>query len=115
MQHIAMIGDITQRKQSEARLAESEHKYRELVELANSIILRWDCHGRITFLNEFGQQFFGYHAAEILGRHVVGTIVPVTDSAGYDLGQLMEQICAAPAALRKISTRTCVAMGSASG
>ena len=63
MQHIAMVEDITERKESEARLAESERKYRELVEHANSIILRWTHDGRITFLNEFGQRFFGYSAA----------------------------------------------------
>jgi len=72
-----------------------------LVELANSIILRWSCDGRITFLNEYGQQFFGYSAQEILGRHVVGTIVPATDSADSDLRLLLEQICAAPAAFER--------------
>ena len=51
--------DISKRKHAEDRLAESERKYRELVEHANSIILRWNCEGRITFLNEFGQRFFG--------------------------------------------------------
>jgi PAS domain-containing protein len=37
-----------------------------LVEHANSIILRWNAEGRITFLNEFGQRFFGHSAEEIL-------------------------------------------------
>ena len=44
---------------------QSEHKYRELVENVNSIILRMDPKGRITFLNEFGQRFFGYPEEEI--------------------------------------------------
>jgi PAS domain S-box-containing protein len=101
LQHIAMVDDITARKEAQLRLAESEHKYRELVELANSIILRWNCDGKITFLNEFGQQFFGYSAQEILGRHVVGTIVPARSSAGADLRKLMDQICATPAAFEK--------------
>lgn len=79
-------------------LAESEKKYRELVEYANSIILRWDSQGRITFLNEFGQNFFGYTVEEILGRHVVGTIVPPRGSGDRDLGQLMDEICANPQA-----------------
>ena len=57
-------------------LRRSERKYRELLEHANSIILHWTRDGRITFLNEFGQRFFGYTEAEILGQHVVGTIVP---------------------------------------
>ena len=79
-----------------AALRESERKYRELVMLANSIILRWSRDGRITFLNEFGQRFFGYAESEILGRHVVGTIVPETESSGRDLRPLMDEICRDP-------------------
>ena len=70
LQHIAMVEDITDRKQAEDRLAESERKYRMLVEHANSIILRWNSEGRIIFLNEFGQRFFGYSEEEILGPDV---------------------------------------------
>jgi len=68
------------------------------VEHANSIILRWTRDGKITFLNEFGQRFFGYSSEEILGRHAVGTIVPATGSRGRDLGLLMDQILADPKA-----------------
>jgi PAS domain S-box-containing protein len=89
------------RRTAEQRLVESERKYRELVEHANSIILRWTCDGRITFLNEFGQKFFGYSSEEILGRHVIGTIVPETDSCGRDLGPPMEQILADPKAFER--------------
>jgi PAS domain S-box-containing protein len=73
-------------------LQEGERKYRELVESANSIILRWTRDGTITFLNEFGLRFFGYTAGEIIGRPVLGTIVPSTESEGRDLRRLMEQI-----------------------
>ena len=89
---VGIIHDITGRKASEKALHESEQKYRELVENANSIILRWDSDGRITFLNEYGLRFFGYSAGEILGRHVIGTITPPTESTGRDLPQLVEQI-----------------------
>jgi PAS domain S-box-containing protein len=95
------VRDISERTQTEKRLVESERKYRELVEHANSIILRWTRDGRITLLNEFGQKFFGYSSEEILGRHVVGTIVPVTDSSGRDLGPLMDQILADPKAFER--------------
>ena len=87
---------LSDHRRTEDRLAESERKYRELVELANSIILHWNSEGRITFLNEFGQRFFGYPAEEIIGRHVVGTIVPPTESGGRDLRRLMDEICEAP-------------------
>ncbi|HSH17146.1 MAG TPA: PAS domain S-box protein, partial [Verrucomicrobiae bacterium] len=93
--------DRTERKLSELRLAASERKYRELVENANSIILRWNAEGRITLLNEFGQRFFGYSAEEILGRHVLETIVPDAESSGRDLQRLMEEICADPKAFEQ--------------
>jgi len=93
--------DISDRVRTEQRLAVSERRYRELVEHANSIILRWDSQGRIVFLNEFGQRFFGYSEQEIIGQHVIGTIVPPTDAGGTDLRQLMDQICAAPAAFQQ--------------
>ncbi|GAB2519129.1 hybrid sensor histidine kinase/response regulator [Microbulbifer agarilyticus] len=77
-------------------LRKSEERYRELVEHANSIILRWDRNGVITFFNEFAQRFFGYSEEEIIGRHVVGTIVPENESTGRDLRPLMDHICNNP-------------------
>ena len=63
----AVVDTAGSSNQALAALRESEQKYRELVMLANSIILRWSRDGRITFLNEFGQRFFGYTESEILG------------------------------------------------
>jgi diguanylate cyclase (GGDEF)-like protein/PAS domain S-box-containing protein len=98
---VGMGIDITQHKQIEQALVESEQKYRELVELANSIILYWKSDGSIIFLNEFGQRFFGYSAEEIVGRHVVGTLVPYSETGGRDLQQLMQRICADPTAFEQ--------------
>ncbi|MCX6903733.1 MAG: PAS domain S-box protein, partial [Verrucomicrobia bacterium] len=95
---VGIVQDITERRRAEEARRESERKYRELVEHANSIILRWARDGRILFLNEFGQRFFGYTEAEICGRHVMGTLVPETESGGRDLSSLMDEICADPAA-----------------
>jgi PAS domain S-box-containing protein len=72
-----------------------------LVEHSNSIILHWACDGRILFLNEFGQRFFGYTEAEICGRHVIGTIVPESENGGRDLHALMDEICSNPAAFEQ--------------
>jgi PAS domain S-box-containing protein len=98
---IEVIRDITEQKGVEQALRESERKYRELVEHANSIILHWTRDGRVIFLNEFGQRFFGYSEPEIRGRHVIGTIVPETESSGRDLRPLMDEICKNPTAFEQ--------------
>ena len=77
-------------------LQTSEQKYRELVMLANSIILRFSRDGRITFLNEFGRKFFGYSEAEIVGQRLKDTILPEKDSFGNDLSNLLENIFTDP-------------------
>ena len=77
---LVILRNITRRKKAEQLVRESEEKYRELVENANSIILKWDKSGKITFLNEFGLKFFGYSSGEIIGRPVIGTIVPSTET-----------------------------------
>lgn len=93
---------LSKKMESQRRLLEdlkkSEQKYRELIEHANSIILHMTHEGTIKFMNEFGLRFFGYSEEEIVGRHSVGTIVPDTESTGRDLGPLLAQICANPAA-----------------
>ena len=90
------IEDITARKQAEEALRESEAKYRELVQNANSIILRIDTQGNFTFFNEFAEQFFGYTEGEILGKNAVGTIVPETDTFGRNLSAMVEDLAKNP-------------------
>jgi PAS domain S-box-containing protein len=77
-------------------LSESEKKYRDLVESANSIILRWKPDGSITFFNAYAQKFFGFTEPEIIGRNILGSIVPVLESSGRDLSWLIEDIVSRP-------------------
>ena len=74
------------------QLQESEKKYRDLVESANSIIMRRDMDGRITFFNEFAQKFFGFSETEILGRNIAGTIMPDTEASRLELTNLLESL-----------------------
>jgi PAS domain S-box-containing protein len=98
---VGMGIDISARKRADEDRLRAESKYRELVENANSIILRWNSDGIVTYLNEYGQRFFGYAADEIIGSHVVGTIVPFSESGGRDLRNLMTEICANPKAFEQ--------------
>lgn len=70
----------------------AEAQYRELVQYSNSIILRMDNKGRITFLNKFAQDFFGFTESEIIGKSVVGTIVPRQETTGKDLEEMIRDI-----------------------
>jgi two-component system, cell cycle sensor histidine kinase and response regulator CckA len=89
---VTVIRDVTEQKKAEQALRASEEKYRELVEDANSIIVRSDKEGKIIFVNEFAQQFFGYGESELVGRNVIGTIVPEVESTGRDLKKMVEDI-----------------------
>ena len=91
-----LVQEIEERKQIEAELQKSEKNYRQLVQSANSIILRLDPRGNISFINEFAQGFFGYREKEIVGRNVVGTIVPQKESSGRDLAAMIKEIGAHP-------------------
>ncbi|MBT0664184.1 PAS domain S-box protein [Geobacter pelophilus] len=92
--HFASIA--IEHAETENALRESERNYRELVENANSIILRMDTCGRVTFFNEFAQRFFGYTEDELIGRHVIGTIVQEEGSAGQCLADMISGICESP-------------------
>ncbi|OAB59675.1 hypothetical protein AY600_09940 [Phormidium willei BDU 130791] len=66
----AAIRDISETKQAEAERRAREEQYRTLVETANSIILRWNLEGTITFINRYGEAFFGYGQDELRGQSV---------------------------------------------
>lgn len=84
------------RKKTEDVLVSSEDSYRELVERTNSIILRLDLAGRLTFCNEFALRFFGYGRDELVGQPVIDTIVPRIESTGRDMRKVIAGICTAP-------------------
>jgi len=79
------------------KLRETDKKYRELVENANSIIIRVDPAGRIIFFNEFAEKFFGFSKDQIIGRSAVGTIVPEEENTVRDLADMIGDICVNPA------------------
>jgi PAS domain S-box-containing protein len=74
-----LLQESKERQKSQAALEQSERKYRELVENANSIILRVNDKGIITFFNEFAENFFGISEGEILGKNIFGSIIAIKD------------------------------------
>ncbi len=66
--------------------------YRKLVNEANSVFLRWDTQGRVLSINPYGEKLFGYSGGELVGRNVVGSIVPERDTRGQDLRAMIRAI-----------------------
>ncbi len=90
-ERVAIFGhDITERRRTEEALQRSERQYRELVQSANSIVVRWKPSGEITFLNEFGLRFFGYAKEEIIGADIGGALWSEATMQGPDIQVMLE-------------------------
>lgn len=99
----AIIGEEKKRTKTEKALQKSEKKYRDLVELGGSIILRWNTAGNVIFMNSYGLDFFGYSFDELAGSNVVDIIVSETESNSQrDLAGLIKNIKSDPEKFRNI-------------
>jgi PAS domain S-box-containing protein len=65
---VSIERDITERKQAEVTLAESQRQYRDLVETSHSVIWAVDMEGRFTFLNQAARAIYGRNPKEMIGR-----------------------------------------------
>jgi len=61
--------DVTARRRAEAALAESERRYRGLVESASDIIYRTDARGVFTYANPTAARLLGLPVDQVVGRH----------------------------------------------
>jgi len=57
-----------------------------------SLFLCIDKDGNILSVNDYAREFFGYDENEMVGKNIVGTLVPAKDSHGYDLSNLIYRI-----------------------
>jgi PAS domain S-box-containing protein len=90
---IFIITDISDRKQMAEAVKEAEAKYREVLQNSQSIIIRMDMQGMITFFNSYALTFFDYSGEEVIGKNVVGTIVPQKKaSPGHDLSMMANDL-----------------------
>jgi len=81
---LVAIEDVNDVVESRRALEESEALYNRLVEEINSIIIEVSPDGTISFFNRFAEKIFGYSRNELIGKQLVGTILPRIDSEGRD-------------------------------
>jgi PAS domain S-box-containing protein len=68
--------DVLRRKLAEAKLLQSELKYRMLVENAGAVIYSTNEEGYITFISAMAFELTGYTPGELQGKHFSGLVEP---------------------------------------
>ena len=67
---VVAMKDVTELVESRERLAQNEQRLRAITENLPAMIGQVDRDGRFTFLNPHAARFYGYTAAELIGRPV---------------------------------------------
>ena len=87
-----VVTDNTEKQKISDALRESESKYRDLMQNTQNIVIRMDTQGNITFFNHYALTFFDYTSEEVIGKNVVGTIVPEKSRVQHGLSMMANDI-----------------------
>lgn len=74
--HLWHYRDVTERKQSEKALRESERKYRAVVDNVKEVVFQTDATGLWTFLNRAWEEITGFSVEESVGESFLNYVHP---------------------------------------
>lgn len=83
---LAIVRDITERKQRETALRKSEDRHRATVAAALDCIVSMDASGNIIEFNPAAEACFGHRREEVLGLPLADTLIPERDRAAHRAG-----------------------------
>lgn len=72
---VAVLTDITEHKQADEKLRQSEEQYRILAETIKDALFQLDSEGNIVFMNSKGEEMYGYGPGEMTNLHF-SSLVP---------------------------------------
>jgi len=84
--YAGIIRDITERKQAEEALKESEQSLRSITQIAKDAIIMIDYRGNICFWNPAAEEMFGYSEQEAMGKELQLLLAPSRYHDAYKKG-----------------------------
>jgi PAS domain S-box-containing protein len=73
---IAIFTDISDRRQAEEAVRDSESKFRNIASAAQDAVILIDNDGQVGFWNNAATKIFGYTSEEMMGKHLHSFIMP---------------------------------------
>ncbi len=87
---VCVVKDITERKRAEQALRESEHKLSLHILQTPLAVIEWNLNAEIVEWNPAAETMFGYSREEVMGRQMVGLLVP--ESAREQVAQVWDDL-----------------------
>ncbi len=86
---VGSVTDINARKQAEAKVQESERRWRSLLENVRLLVVGLNGKGEIEYVNPFFLELTGYTQAEVVGQNWFNTFLPESEKSR--IGQLFQE------------------------
>ena len=72
---LSLAAVVAERRRTEQALANSERKYKAVVETAHDVVITINEHSEILYINAAAEKLFGYRVAELIGQDL-GMLMP---------------------------------------